>query len=464
MGDARIPDRRHPTRQHPQRAPNPMRQPTRGREPSPPLSLPCTSDELDLHKFSHACFRLVAKIPHGTPPHEALARFAPAAAEFVRDLEGDDEDSRVTVQRAYFSLRTQTVTQPFVCTPDESDRVRRATDSSSFVYLHRWGGQAAAFFGNGPALKQYSLHDLPLGVDHELVAAQLHKHAGIEVEETLSVLDGPTGLPRADAARLLVTAGTFLPGSILLKLPGGTIHTVQVRAISALPPAPGEQAPRATYADAAAGHGPPPAPVPAGAAWGRAAPAPAASGAAAPARGPVGAGAGTGLRLVGRPGRSPSPHSDSDSSHWRTAAGGASPRQHSLAGGGAAAAAAAAAGRASPRSRSPPAACRGPTAHPAAGQPSGGQASPRSRSPPAARRGPTVRPAAGQPTGGQDSPCGSAAGSRPVSPTAQAAAKRLRTLNPFATLTDQADMDATPGSLLAPQLPADPTAPNAATA
>ena len=152
--------------------------------------------------------------------------------------------------------------------------------------------------------------------------------------------------------------------------------------------------------------------------------------------------------LGGRPARQPSPHSDSGSSHWRScqggtvaaaATGGASPRQHGPARGGAAAAAAAA-GRVSPRSRSP-----------------------RSRSPPAARQNPPARPAAGQPSGRQDSPSGSTAGSRPASPTAQTAAKRLRA-NPFAPLTDQEDMDASPGTLLAPQLPADPTAPDAATA
>ena len=442
MGDARIPDRRHPSRQRPQPATNPMRQPTRGRGSPPPLSLQCTSDELDVAKFSYAAVRFVARIRPGSTPQEAQACFAPAAAEFVRGLEGDDDDGRMTVKRAFFSQRTQTVTQPFVCTPEESDRLRRATDSNGWVDLPRWG-QAAVFFGDGPALREFSVFDMPVGVEHEFLGALLLQQANIEVLETVSVQDELTGLPRADAARLLVTADTCLPSSIILQLPDGNVHTIQVRAISALPPAPGEQAPRATYADAAAGHGPPPAPVPAGAAWGRAAPAP--SAAAAAAGGPAGAGAGTGLRLVGRPARQPSPPSGSGSSQWRgrpagaaaaAAAGGASPRQRSPAGGGAAAAAAAAAGRASPRSHSPP----------------------------AARQAPPARTAPGQPGGRQDSPSGSTAGSRPASPTAQAAAKRLRIANPFATLTDQDNMDADPGTLLAPQLPADPIAPDAASA
>ena len=61
----------------------------------------------------------------------------------------------------------------------------------------------------------------------------------------------------------------------------------------------------------------------------------------------------------------------------------------------------------------------------------------------------------------------SAVGSRPSSPPSQAAAKHLRPttqgLNPFATLTDHDDMDAEPGTLLAPQPPADSPAPDAAT-
>jgi hypothetical protein len=422
-----------------------MRQRTRGRESPPPLSLPCTSDDIDLRKFSHAHVRFVARIPLGMSFQEALQRFARAAGKYVRDLtEEDDEDGRVTARRAYASQGSQTVTQPFVVSPAASDRLRDAADSNSWVHLPGWGAEGAVFFGDGPALKQYSLWDMPIGVERGFVAEMLLKHAGIEVLETVSVQDELTGLPRADAARLLVTADTCLPGSLHLLLPDGTTHTIQVRAISALPPALGEQAPRATYADAAAGHGPPPAPEPAGAAWGRAA----SGAAAAAAAGPVGAGAGTSQQLVGRPARQPSPHSDSGSSHWRScqggtaaaaAAGGASPRQHGPARGGAAAAAAAA-GRVSPRSRSP-----------------------RSRSPPAARQNPPARPAAGQPSGRQDSPSGSTAGSRPASPTAQTAAKRLRA-NPFAALTDQDDMDASPGTLLAPQLPADPTAPDAATA
>ena len=429
------------TRQHAQRAPNPMRQPTRGRESPPPLSLPCSSDDLDLRKFSHARVRFVARTPAGMSFQEALPRFARAAAKFLRDQteEDDEEDGRLTAQRAFASQRSQTVTQPFVISPAASDRLRDAVDSNSWVHLPGWGGEAAVFFGDGPALKQYSLWDLPIGVERDFVAEMLEKHAGIEVLETVSVQEELTGLTRSDAARLLVPADTCLPGSLHLLLPDGTTHTIQVRAVSALPPAPGEQAPRATYADAAAGHGPPPAPVPAGAAWGRAASAPAASDAAGPAAaGPVGAGAGASQLLVGRPARQPSPPSGSGSSHWRGrqggAAGGASPRQHGPARGGSAAAAAAA-----------------------------GRASPRSRSPPAARQLPPARLAAGRPTGRQDSPSSSTAGSRPVSPTAQTAAKRLRA-NPFATLSDQEDMDASPDTLLAPRLPGDPTAPDAATA
>ena len=271
MGDAPIPDRRHPTRQHP----NPMRPSARRRAAPAPLSLACTEDELDLHKFSHAHVRFVARIPAGMAPQEALHRFARATTELVRDLEEEDgEDWRVAAQRAYVppshGQPHQTVTQPFVCTPRARERLQSAADNNSWVDLPGWGGQAALFFGSGAsAVKEYSLYGMPIGVEPDLVTVLLHRHADIEVLETLPVVDELTGVRRADAVRMCVTADVCLPGSLHLLLPDGGTHTIQVRAVSALPPAPGEQAPRATYADAAAGHGPPPAPMPAGAAWGR---------------------------------------------------------------------------------------------------------------------------------------------------------------------------------------------------
>lgn len=413
-----------------------MRPPARHRAAPEPLSLACTEDDLDHHKFSHAQVRFVARIPARMPPLEALQRFARATAEFVRDLEEEDgEDWRVTVRRAYVAPspghNRSTVTQPLICSLEARDRLQSAADTNSWVHLPGWGGQAALFFGSGAApLRIFSLYDMPIGVDPGLVASLLHRHAGIEVQETVSVEDELTGLPRADAARLCVAGDVSLPGSLHLLLPDGGTHTIQVRAVSALPPAPGEeQAPRATYADAAAGHGPPPAPMPAGAAaWGRAAAAPAASAAAAPAAAaPRGAAAPP-------PRRQPSPARGGGSPRQRSPA---SPRQR---------------GPASPRQRSPAgaaavAAARGRS--PAAG---------RSRSPAAAH-------------GRQASPGASAiaAGSRRGSPSALVAAKRQCTaplgVNPYATLTDQDDMDADPGSLLAPQLPAaTPPAPDAATA
>jgi len=398
--------------------------PPRAREPPPPLSLRCNQDDLDAAKFSQTELRFVARLPHHMDPQQALPRFASAVGDFVRRRTGD-EVSGVTTRRAYFPMRQgsqrqpTTVVQALVCAPEVRDILLGSTDSRGWVELPGWGGHAAVYSDSGSRVLH--LYELPIGFDVSLVEGLLRRQ-GVQVLDTQPLMDDLTGLPRADAARLRVAAATNLPDSITLLLPDdSTLATIQVRYASSLPPAPAGEAPRASYAAAAAGQG-----IAAGAAAGGAAavgvaaarPAPAAGAAAAAAAGggitaagPASAAGAVPLRLRVPAARQPSP-----------GRGGGSPRQRGSSG-----AAAAAAG-----------------------------------SPSAARQATPPRRAADQPPEVPSGAAGSAAGS-PSSPGAPAASKRLRTENRFSSLSDSDDMDADPDTLLAQQ-PADPAPPHAAPA
>lgn len=427
-----------------------MRVPGRGRAPPESIHLRVSEDDLAANSYSFTEVRLVAKIPLDMLPLEALQRFARAVGEFARDR-ARGVDGQVSATRAYYtygrSQHPQAVVQPLICPPDARDALLSARDGRGWVDLPGWGGKAAVF--TSAATRVLHLYGLPVGMDSGAVRTLLDRQEGVQVVETTPLVDDQTGLPRADAACFRVTAATNLPPTIQCTLPDNTTHTILVRSPSLLPPAPGEQAPRATYATAAAGPGPPPAhaPSPAGAAWGRAAVAPPAVPVAAPAAvpaavpamapsppppapvppGAVGAGA-------------PSGTADSEARQVPTTRQPGSPRGRPVTRSLGAAAAAATRGSSRPglRGSSTPA------------PPSNGSPGPRSSSPLGQRGGGPAHPPAGS--------------HPPGSPTAQAAAKRLRTANAFAALSDQEDMDADLGTQLAQPPLAAPPPPHAATA
>lgn len=378
--------------------------PRRQAQPPGALSLTPTADDLDDSRVSAKRVELVGRIPFDCDAAEAGIRLGGGVRAALHTVEGR-EYVRVIGQPV---VRTGQGALPYAVSlsvmmpPDVLNAVHGWRDSKGCIDLPApWGGKVALFEEGAEPPQEVLFYQLPCCY-HLSLFRKLLENAGIAVTNLEPLVDGATGLPRADAARALVTPGKLAPDQVItMQHPDGTlIASIRVRPLSRLPPPPGEQPASAAGSPARPGRSTPAALAAAPPQAARRAGSPGGPAAARNNRGPAAPGA--------------------RRSHSPAAAG--ARRNHSPAAPGAR------------RSRSP----AGPANGSAAAR-TGGRA-------PAAARQPSPDPH----TPAEQQPCESgAAAKRPCIQRPPPCG--VTTANPFDRLTDSDDMDAEPAALLAQQ-------------
>ncbi len=184
--------------------------------------------------------RLVAVVPPGCDPGDALVRFAKAAAEPLREV-GAATDTRVAHGQPRV-LRRDGATRLVLCVPLQLEApaeaaLRDRLGASGFLSLGApWFGAAALSDDTTARRKQLRITNLPPHLELEDLQAFLAER-GVHADDLAHPADPHTGLPRYDLAHCTVSAAGRLPDTLTLTHDGATF-TLRLYPASTLPPPP----------------------------------------------------------------------------------------------------------------------------------------------------------------------------------------------------------------------------------